>query len=178
MSMMKLAGVMALSAFTVMGAFACSSSDSGSPTDGGTGGSCTGSGSGTGSSACTSCAQSKCGSQYGACFGSGGKCAAYVAAGCKGTPDGECIGCIGTLTSCQSEACSTECKSTGSDAGTDTSVAKPNPTNPNCKTLVACCDSSKFPAAAKSSCYSLAGFDDDANCKSGYDGFKGAGYCE
>ena len=180
MSMTKIAGVLTLSAFTVLGAFACSSSSSDS---GGPSGGCTGSSSGTGSAACGSCVQAKCGSQYGACFGSGGQCSSFVSGGCKGLPDSTCMSCLGPLTDCQNTNCASDCKSGGSDAGgTDTgggsdAGSKPNPTTTECKTLLTCCDATTFPGPSKPGCYFLAGADDTKNCTDAYNGFKGAGYC-
>lgn len=179
MSMTKIAGVLTLSAFTVLGAFACSSSsDSGSSPGG-----CTGSGSST-NAACGSCVQSKCSSQYNACFGSGGQCSAFVNAGCKGIPDSTCLACTNPLTECQKTNCATECKTSGgTDAGgTDTGGGTdagptPTPATAECKTLLTCCDAATFPASTKGTCYYVAGADDTKNCTDGYNGFKALGYC-
>jgi hypothetical protein len=106
-----------------------------------------------------------------------------VAAGCKGAPDSTCLGCLGTLGTCQSSKCSTQCKSTGSDAGADTGGGsdagpEPTPTSANCKAVLACCDGSGFPPSAKPSCYTVVKADDDAGCASLLSGYKSGGLCK
>ena len=182
MSMAKVAtaSVMALGIAAAMAA--CSSSSGGSGPGGGTG-PC-GSGGPGGSQtnqACDSCTQSKCSSEFNACFGGSGSCSAWVNAGCNGVPDQTCLTCTDTMESCQKSSCATECKlTTTNDSGAPDfgSFDSGTPTTPNCVSLETCCNDPSFPAAAKTGCLYVAGANDDASCQSDLSTFKSAGYCK
>jgi hypothetical protein len=161
---------------------ACSSSSNDNGPGGGTG-PCGSSGpGGQTNQACDSCTQSKCSSQFNACFGNGGACQGWINGGCKGTPDSTCLNCTETMGGCQQSNCASDCHlGTGADSGAPDYGGLPEtgtPTTPNCVALESCCNDPSLPAGAKTGCLYVAGANDVATCKSQLDSLQSAGYCK
>lgn len=170
------------SVVVLLGAFAAVATGCGSSSSTGTTGSsyakCAGgSGGGDGGiDACGQCTMDQCGAEIDACFGAGGACQAWADGACKGLPDSTCMTCAQKVTACQASKCSTQCKSTPSDAGSDADVGLPDGAGLGCKDLAACC--ATLTGDAKTGCDSAVASGVDSTCGTVLGSFRTAGLCK